>query len=412
MNNGFWWATTAVLLAVMGAFGVHAGSLEDPEITDAADDSASPVAGQDVAAFWIDDQPVLSPAETPEMSLRFNLLFAGDYEHTPAFFAASVRYRVSFLPSIGLPDGAVEGYVHISPSRANLATPVTAVPGGGGEVVSCRFGAPSTEGESLPIAAELPLAGEVVSGTHMACYLPLTALPGLGNGTSIGNLLVQQQLVQRGPLSGDPPTGGDQIGVNVLETFDIAPDEGFGREYITGGATAVTVVEETLSGVEANVNLSFDEATTVLHAYAWETTEGNLTFRHVANLTSGQVAVRILDATNSSVLDLMDASVANDGLPVTGVPGGWRIEVSFTEFNGTFTFSLAPTAIGTGVAPEVPEEEVAEPTVAADPETLADPQDAARPDAGAPAEEAKGTAGFPVSLAGAAVALAASTRRR
>lgn len=209
------WLVVASLLFLPFA---QAGDASDPEITDAGDDAGSRP-GMDVQAFWVEYVP---DAEAGP-SVRFTFQLAGDPVHTPAFFALHEEIRYNFLTE-AMPGGAGEIYISMRPTCSQIAT-VTNVPTCQEDIVACRVGFAADRGHYQGLELETTITGFMDSGDQMGCQATLQELQ-MDVGASLLEGYVTHRAVVRGPLS-----GGDQVGPSVIEEFDRAPDEGFGRDY-------------------------------------------------------------------------------------------------------------------------------------------------------------------------------------
>lgn len=217
-----------VLVALLlAAPAVLAGTQADPEIADGAGDTEHPDAGRDIAAFWIDDQLVDIPDVGP--GLAFNLLMAGAYSHTPAMFAFHEDIRVGFkLSKPGVLSGDEEAYISFRPSMATT----TGTPGD--QTLACRFGIGPSEGAFDSLSEEQAITGEFAKPLYR-CFVPTLLLGDFYMGTDqIVNLHIDYRQIVRGPLSGAPPAGGDNIPPTTVRTYDVAPDSGYGRPFPSG----------------------------------------------------------------------------------------------------------------------------------------------------------------------------------
>src|SRR5687767_12572626 len=150
MRPGPAWLCASLFLALslLVATPTHAGTEAAPEVSDSGTDSTHPIDGMDIVAVWIEPELTEVPDQGPALHIRLRV--AADFEHIPAFFALQNRYRISFVPSEGLPSGAVEAYVNLSPSRSSTSAVVTTVPNGP-ESVSCRFQTATAAGASAAL---------------------------------------------------------------------------------------------------------------------------------------------------------------------------------------------------------------------------------------------------------------------
>lgn len=209
------WLVVASLLLVPFA---NAGDASDPEISDAGDDAGSRP-GMDVQAFWVE----YLPDEEAGPSLRFTFQMSGDPVHTPAFFALHEEFRYNFLTE-SMPGGAGEVYVSMRPTCSQVAT-VTNVPTCQEDIVSCRIGFAAERGTYQALEMETTVVGFMDAGDQMGCQATLAELQ-LDAGASLLDGYISHRVVVRGPLS-----SGDQVGPRVVDEFDRAPDEGFGRNF-------------------------------------------------------------------------------------------------------------------------------------------------------------------------------------
>jgi MYXO-CTERM domain-containing protein len=383
----------AILVLSLASLPVHAGTEADPEVVDPADDAAqAPQAGQDIVKVWIDDALTATAADGAP-ALFLHLETAADFEQAPSFFALSERYHVTFVPSSGVPAGGVEAYINLSPTRGDGPQ---GAPGAGDEAAGCKFGTAAKAGGSAAIADEVAGEGVQESDHQFGCRLPLALLPGFAAGSSVTGLVATLQLVQRGPLNGAPPEGGDQAGVNVLQTFDTAPDTGAGRAYaLVGGPN---LLRATLNGTRVDLHHSFNATQSRTYVYNWTQGPANATVRLDVH-GEGNATVQVRDAANATLFQrtLHEGSAT---VNVTGQAGRWTLTLNYTAFQGNLTLAIEPRA--------------------APPVTTVSPSgtgtaDTTRPSSGSTSSSSstKGspTVGLALLLAGLGVALAARRRR-
>lgn len=336
--------TVAVAALLSLAVPAQAGTEAAPEVTDADDDSTSPVPGADIVLFWIDD--ALGATSDGKPALALHLTLAGDINHRPALFAFSERFRVSFVASNpAAMQGAAELYVNIAPSNPSQSVQVTSVPNPTAESVSCKFGRAPAAGASADIPAEATLEPIFPSGTHFGCLLPLETL-GAANGDKLTGFVIHQQLVTRGPLS-----GGDDIEPRVLGTFDTAPDSGAGLDYaIAGGSSgSAAPVYTVLTGATVTNTTRFAAATTQATQFNWTSALRAGTVALDVQGVNGTLSFVVLDGANQTVLRKVFAPGGNLTQAFEGAaPGDWRILVNATSFEGNVTFSIGPTASPSG----------------------------------------------------------------
>jgi hypothetical protein len=331
-------ALAAILLLSLAAPAL-AGTEADPEITDPSDDAGdAPQAEQDIVKVWVDDALTATEADGSP-ALFFHVETAGDSQQAPAFFALSERYRVSFVPSTGVPGGGVEAYVNISPTRANGPG---GAPAAGAESVSCKFGTATEAGGSAPLASEGAAEGVQESASVLGCRLPLALLPGFGAGSSIAGLVATLQLVQRGPLSGTPPAGGDQAGVNVLETYDTAPDSGAGRLFVLAGGAGL--LRGTLNGTSAVIHHAFNATQGATYLYNWTTNATALSLSVDVHATNGTANVTVTDGAGKVAFNQSLSGTLTQTVPLNQTTAGnWTIAIRYTAFAGRLNLTIAPT---------------------------------------------------------------------
>lgn len=223
----------AVALAVAVLEPALAGTQAAPEIADPAGDGTSDFAAtlgdRDLVNIWIDD--ALADGGEAGPSLMFNVETSADFDHISSAHALHERMRIGFVPTAGLPDGAVEAYVSIRPGLG------TGQANAGQETVSCQVGFSAEAGGSMDI--NLEVAGTATfEGNLYHCLVPLSAMPGFdpAAGHKLTQLSATFELVTRGPVSGG--TGEELLPVLVHDTYDTAPDEGFGQDWSLAGGGA------------------------------------------------------------------------------------------------------------------------------------------------------------------------------
>ena len=224
-------ALLGVLFAALGLALLQpssAGTSADPEVTDPAGDGqvGLAVGDRDLVRVYIQD--TLVAGDPPEVVFVAEL--AADIQQTSSFHSVQERIRIAFIPTNpgGLPAGAVEAYVAIRLGFVQQGAPA--------ESAACSFGTTTAVGGSRGVSQEV--AGvSAFTPAHYECRIPVSLIGGFDStaGHKITGLYGQFQLVQRGPLSGTIPD--DPAGVNVLRTYDRAPDTGIGRDFPPGNVT-------------------------------------------------------------------------------------------------------------------------------------------------------------------------------
>lgn len=334
----------ALFCLFFGAFAMglvqpaQAGTEEAPEIQDPAGDSIFP-AGHDIVAVWIEQTPVDVPDAGPALHLRVRV--AEDFQHAPALFASATRYRISFSSDdvTMLPAGAVEAYVNLSPSCVSSSVVVTAAPNCTEESVSCRFGTTAATGGSAPLAEELALTSSFDEATLFGCLLPLSMLGTFGEGDSLTSLVLAAQLVSRGPLSGAPPTGGDNVPVTVVETWDRAPDEGVGQDFFFGTATGNTTDPNDSDSDGLNDTWETDNFGNATNANATGDPDGD-------GLTNGQEEALGTDP-NKADTDADGCNDKEDSAPLDPAAGCGQGENTTSSTTSTSTSSSSTTTSST-----------------------------------------------------------------
>lgn len=394
---------------------VQAGTEQNPEITDAPDDSTNPIPGDDFGSFWIDE--VLGATSEGAPALVFRLKVGGDFNHRPSFFALSERFRVSFAGPPAAMQGAAELYVHFSPS--NPSTGPQATPNPTEESVSCRLGRAATAGASAPIAEEITLESVFVDDPNFGCLVPLDILKVAG-GDKLTGFVGKQQLVTRGPLSGAPPQGGDNIPPTVLTTFDTAPDTGAGRDFVVPGGAASAANPTSfvlLSGNAVGNTTSYATATTQAVQFNWTSTLRAADIQLAATLANGTVSFVVLDAANATVARQVFAATGNVTVKARdAAPGAWRIFVNATAFQGKAAFAIAAPVVASSSSSSsgapAPSGGSASASASSSGAVVSGGAEGASSDSGS-SSSAKGTPGpaFVTVLAGVAFAVALRRRR-
>lgn len=195
---------------------VHAGSVDDPEVTDPTGDSIDDI--KDILKVWIEDGIVID-SEGRE-SLVVALQLAVDDPDMSSLFALHERVRIAFKGDFpGAPD-AHEFYVLAQP---NVGTQTET----GEARFICNFGMAPEEGGSADISTEMGMDEGEWDGAMFECILPLEFIGGeAAYGQTLSDIWAVYQVVQRGPTSSE-----DEAGVNTHD-LDRAPDSDYGRDYV------------------------------------------------------------------------------------------------------------------------------------------------------------------------------------
>ncbi len=220
------WVLALMLVVPMA----QAGTEASPEISDSSSDSSHSSGARDVVAVWIEDELVDLGGEP---SLHIRVRVADDHDHEAQFHAHQIRYRIGFVPSEGLPSGAVESYVYMRPGLEGTNAVIISLPVGGGETNNCKFGVAEEVGGVQDIDEEIDVGASFDEPTLFGCILPLSVL-GASASVEINDLYIDVQRVVRGPTSGGLTAGtvpADKIPPTVVESYDRAPDTGFGTPW-------------------------------------------------------------------------------------------------------------------------------------------------------------------------------------
>jgi hypothetical protein len=217
------WSLLAASLAMALVQPAGAGTLAAPEVTDPAGDGQANAAlgDRDLVAVWIDDAIVDLGEAGP--GIQFNAANAADFDHMASPHGLHERIRIAFVPTAGLPDGAVEAYVNIRPGLGTTAN-------SGEETASCQLGFAAAAGGSMDINQEVAGTASFEDAVFH-CGVPLNLLVGFdpATGGKVTQLHATFELVSRGPVTGG--AGTETLPVTVLQTYDTAPDEGFGTDW-------------------------------------------------------------------------------------------------------------------------------------------------------------------------------------
>lgn len=385
-------ALTACLLFMPAA---QAGTAEDPEITDAGDDSGSPSPGMDVDAAWI--EPAVAEGGTD--AIQFMVHTSGDFQHVAAFFAAHQQFRLGFVVD-PMPANVAEYYLALRPSCPTESVVVTSAPDCTAESVSCSLGMAAEKEGFQDLSSEQSIASVFPAGDTMGCVLPIAMMSGYQAGSTVQDFYVLHQLVVRGPLS-----GGDTIGPEVIDVFDRAPDEGFGRAWAVA-PDAPDVVREDV-GFPVEVDHVFHETTNATYEFNWTSPGGNLTVSVDAEAEAGNVTFDLL-AGNETFYSCTCEGAFEETF--TDAPAGnWTVRLVYDSFIGNVTVRIAEAADGTGEedGDGSDEEETGTETGSTSATDGPDSDGNETLDAGADEE-----ASLPFAAAASAVALGAWIRRR
>lgn len=264
-----------LLLAMLGAAALVpsvslAGTQTDPEITDPSGDGKN--AGRDIVKAWIgdalDDDGIL---DQTNVTVNIELAGAPSAEQT-TLFTVHERWTVWFVPTAGLPAGMKAAYVSFVVGLGTSGSTNAAVSARAGYTASAgTFGSLHT--------SEAGNTGATLTGKVLSVPLSLTArLKGFTYGVDgFNQLFANVVLVSKGPVCCNAAYPDTNV---ILQTYDRAPNTGFGRNWIsappaplittdfalalastdlelTSGTSGVVVVNVTNPGAaELNISLS------------------------------------------------------------------------------------------------------------------------------------------------------------
>ncbi len=337
-------ALVALFMVTLQA-NVHAGSPEDPEITDADNDTTGSDGDQDIVRAWIQES-----TEFPG-SLEFFVESKGNFEHPPSYYANHVRYSFRFTPSNpdGLPSGAAEAYINLRPTRSAPAPNVYV----GDDTLECRFGFAPTPGGSADLESEGEIASIFEDGNLFGCRLGFGQLGSFGPGHSITAPYVLLQEVTRGPTS-----GGDEIPVTVRNTWDRAPDDGFGRPFQIPLPPQPDELGETwqdLTGNTTSISDAFTQpnGTNAIRHYNWSAPEAVQITYTADNVTNGSVTLTIIDLLEETLLKATLTGNHTETVLLENITAGmWSITTNYNLYVGNFNVTLQPPGLTDSLVPK------------------------------------------------------------
>ena len=288
----------ALLALSMLVWPAHAGTQQDPEITDAAGDQqlagAAPDPGAvfnrgDVIRGWLTDDGAL------------------------------VTFHVQASNSIG--GGAAGVQTTLYQFFLHLSN------GGTDFVAGAR--ASSTGVTPTGVASAARAAGAVLS-----VDIPRETL-GVTEGGTLSKLWVEAE----GRLySQDLPR---------TVSYDRAPNSGFGRDYVVAPPAppvpeGPAAVAEAINGSYALVELAFDQPDDGAYVFSWAGGNGTFDANYTIQGTTGTATLRILDPNNATVLQCPACSNGTAGVQVVAGNGTWMLSLNTTGFIGNVTMSVGP----------------------------------------------------------------------
>lgn len=248
-----------LLAATVGAMalvptGSLAGTQADPEITDPSGDGKN--AGRDIVKAWIgdalDDDGIL---DQTNVTVNIELAGAPSPEQT-TLFTVHERWTVWFVPTAGLRAGMKAAYVSFV---VGLGTS-----GSTNAAVSARVGYTANAGTFGSLhTSEAGISGATLTGKVLSVPLSLTArLKGFTYGVDgFNQLFANAVLVSKGPVccnSAYPDTN------TVLQTYDRAPNTGFGRNWLSAPPAPVIMTDFTLATTSSDLEVTAGGSASVL----------------------------------------------------------------------------------------------------------------------------------------------------
>jgi hypothetical protein len=355
------------------AAGVHAGTPGSPEVKDASGDGGP--MNRDLVRVHI-EQP-----DPGNFTFIFELAGALDGAASTAF-AAHDRVSLFFVPTAGLPSGTVQAYVGARISKTG------ATAGGSGTYLAFA----QQEGVFRKVTDEPALSG-TFTGTTLTVKMPLTRLAGFTPGVDkFTKLYAVYTTNVAGPLSG----AGDAANV-VVQTWDRAPNSGYGSDYVSIGYPPVSTGPEFNMTGPANVTVPANGSVVV---------PLNLTNPGATNLTLNLTAINVTQGYNVTFANASVEVAANASLILNAT-----VSTTLGQGNTTNLTIMAADPLGANLTLNM--------TVTVGPPQASAPQDGGIP-AGATATSTSSgdpqkDAGIPnVGLLGglAALAVGALWRRR
>ncbi len=233
----------------------------------------------------------------------------------------------------------------------------------------------------------IPLSPALAQKLSIAGTVKVDAFIGGGTATS-GTASIGTSLVADGAVLGSAPakdhsmTPQTEAGTNynaISWTFDVAGasvpagaklewvlsgtasgnnvflacHEGRGRSGITlpiasASSGAGGVLEHTLTGATAHLNLSAAAPTNATHHYNWTTALAKQRLTVVADVLAGNATLRIVDGANATLKQVALAGNLTEDL--AGAPGNWSITIELAGFRGNVTADIGPVPAPTATS--------------------------------------------------------------
>ncbi|MBI2078524.1 MAG: hypothetical protein HYT80_09185 [Euryarchaeota archaeon] len=371
---GRWGSVALGATLVAGMFAVstvHAGSAEDPEVTDPSGDGGQ--LARDLIKAWVTD---------PDPG---NLTFSVEFTGAPTFYpttAFALSERITFWskPTAGTPAGKPVLYVTTSPTQST----------GAFTLGNSRFGFTATAGTFGNLNDEVAIGGSV-AGKVITLKLPLTRLPGFVHGVDgLKDPYANWVLVSKGPLGG---AGNPDTNV-IVTTYDRAPNTGFGRNFFTlapGPTFALNLSTPSLEFPQGGQATAQVEVVNAGAAGA----DLNLT----ANATEGYDVV--IEPASVSVGGGANVTVNVTVSSSLGAGNTTNVTIAATDASGASVSVTLAVVVGPPIPSAVPDDPGANATANATTES-----------ASPAAADEGGIPGFEATLVVAAVGMLALRRRR
>lgn len=303
-----WTAVLAAFVVFLVAPLAHAGTAEDPEVSDAGGDSVSTqdglgAAGADLVKAWYTED-------------GDNVLFHFESGGMCADSTETIEYR--WIASVG--DDVAFG--------ADLF----------GQGALCFSGEDDTTISATGAATAASFTGNVATLT-----IPRTAFGDGADGTVLSGTFGTALA-----YVGDPAAWNDS---------DRAPDDGGGRDYVLGGVVDDGPVLQVINVTDPELQHA-QSATTPLDAAFLLNWDGpaNVTFALTIE-GAGNITVDVLDPSGGSQFDCVCTDGTNETLEFMSEAGRWSVNITYAGFTGDASLHMYPTPEpGAGNEPQDPDD--------------------------------------------------------
>lgn len=117
----------------------------------------------------------------------------------------------------------------------------------------------------------------------------------------------------------------------------------------SGESSGAKKTFESISAAQVDLQKTFTVPTTAVAHYNWTTDASSLVGSFKVARTNGTVAVKVLDAVNTTVVERSASASGSANLTITGAKAGkWQIVLTYTGFSGNVSLGLSPVVSDSG----------------------------------------------------------------